>query len=256
MSLTNFNLIFMETNTIFSKKSDANLIKICLVTIAVLLFLLFKSCDANKDLQIENTAYEALTDSLKTWKDQQGLSHSEKQIIETKDTKSFLELQTKDKEILRLQAVVKEYKKKLGKSGSVAYVKGETVVDTFYTKPVVVYKDQLFYKDSIQNKWIDWRYKVTRGAKDTVSFKLKMNYEYAVIYKEKDNGWFKKATPYAEVVNYNPYSSTLSLTTYRVVKDVRRKRIHVGPVIAYGIGYGFVPQVFVGFGANLSLIQL
>ena len=255
MSLTNFNLISMETNTIFSKKSDANLIKICLVTIVILLFLLFKSCDVNKDLQTENIAYEVLTDSLKTWKDQQGLSHSEKQIIETKDPKTFLELKTKDKEILRLQEVVKKYKKKLGKSGSVTYIEGETIIDTFYTKPIVLYKDQLFYKDSIKNKWIDWRYEVSRGEKDSVDFKLKMHYEYAVINKEKNNGWFKKSTPYAEIVNFNPYSSTLSLTTYKVVNDIKPKRFGIGPVIAYGIGSNFTPQVFIGFGANLNLIQ-
>lgn len=258
MSLTNFNLILMETNVIFSKKSDANLIKICLVVIGILLFLLFRSCNANGELQVNNDAYKALNDSLKTWQDSQGLSHSEKQIIETSNPKSFLEIQTKDKEILRLQKVVSQYKKELGKKGSVTYVEGETVIDTVYTKPVVVYLDRSFYKDSLNNKWVDWKYSVKRDTltnKDQVDFKLKMHYEYAIINKEKSNGWFKKPTPYAEVVNYNPYSKTLSLTTYRVINDVRPKKIGIGPVLSYGIGTEFIPQIFVGVGISYNLIR-
>jgi hypothetical protein len=95
----------------------------------------------------------------------------------------------------------------------------------------------------------------TLKDKNDIQFKLKLSYEYAIINKEKSNGWFKKPTPYSEVVNYNPYSSTLSVTSYRVTNDIRPKKFGIGPVFAYGIGANFTPQFFVGAGINMNLIK-
>jgi hypothetical protein len=232
---------------------------IIIVLLVIALFLSFKQCESRGVSLAENHNLNlALADSLKVWKDKQGVEYAEKQILQTARVKDFLALKTKDKEIIRLQKEVTKYKDKLGKSGGVTVITGETIIDTFYTQPIVVYKDNVFHKDSIQNKWIDWKYQVvtdTLKNENVIDFKLKLNYEYAVINKEKSNGWFKKPTPYAEVVNYNPYSSTLSVTSYRVINDTKPKRFGIGPVFAYGIGANFTPQFFVGAGVNINLIK-
>jgi len=245
----------METNSDFQKK----IYQVLSIVLAIILLLSLEKCQSRGAAIAEKEALsEALADSLVVWKNKQGIEHAEKQILQTARVKDFLKLKTKDKEILRLQAEVEKYKGKLGKSGSVTIVTGETVIDTFYTQPVVIYKDNIFHKDSIKNKWIDWSYKVTRDTlkdKNDVIFRLKLNHEYTVINKEKSNGWFKKPTPYAEVVNYNPYSSTLSVTSYKVTNDIKTKRFGIGPVFAYGIGANFTPQFFVGAGINMNLIK-
>jgi len=228
------------------------------ITIAVLFFInLYQGCESNRALASKDKMYEAISNSLKTWKDKRGLSYSEKKIVETKDPNEFLAIQTKDKEILSLQALVKQYKGQLGKQGSVTHFAGEIVVDTFYTKPIIQYVDKSFYKDSIVNKWIDWKYKVKRDIKDSIDFKLKLNYEYAIINKEKSNGLFKKPTPYAEVVNFNPYSKTVSLTTYRVVNDIKTRKFGIGIIGGYGALLTTEPNLgwFIGAGGSYNLIR-
>lgn len=232
-----------------------------IAAIGVLLLVianLYQGCENKQALAEKDSMYEAISDSLKTWKDKDGIEHSEKQTVQSNNPNEFLKARSNDAEVIALQKLVKQYKKQLGKQGSVALIKGETIIDTFYTKPIVTYVDRTFYKDSIKNKWIDWNYKVARpekATKDSVNFKLKLNYEYAVIYKEESNGWFKKPTPYAEVVNYNPYSTTVSLTTYRVVNDIKTKKIGIGTGFYYGIGNNFQSQVLLGVGVQYNFIR-
>lgn len=240
--------------------SNGNLLKDIFIVLGVLILIgyILKGCEAEKKLGELQNLNKASEDTLKVWKDRQGIEHAEKQILQTSKIKDFLALKTKDEEILRLQKEVEKYKNKLGKSGSVTIVKGETVIDTFYTKPMIVYKDNFFYKDSIKNKWIDWSYKVTTDtlkSKNNVQFGLKLNHEYAIINKEKSNGWFKKPTPFTEVVNYNPYSSTLSVTTYRVINDIRRKNWGIGPGAYLGLNSTFTFNYYLGVGVQYSIIR-
>ncbi len=230
------------------------------IAITLAFLTLFSDCEHNKALAEKDSMYEAISDSLKTWKDKDGKQHSEKQIVQSDDPDDFLKVKSNDAEVLALQKLVKQYKSQLGKQGSIGLIKGETVIDTFYTKPIVIYLDKFFYKDSIKNKWIDWKYKVRRDTitqKDSVDFNLKLNYEYAVIYKELSKGWFKKPVPYAEVVNYSPYSKTLSQTVYRVTNDVKPKRFGIGPIGGYGAFLNSEPQLgwFVGVGGSYNLIR-
>lgn len=207
-----------------------------------------QSCYNNKYEAAEQTELvRSLNDSLTREKNKKGQEVVGKTIIQA-DPKDFSKIQSQNKDIQELQKIVAEQKKQLGKKGAVTYVKGETVIDTFYAKSV-----SFKWKDSIKNKWIDWKYKVDSNG---VVFKLKMNYEYAVILKEKSNGWFKKNTPYAEVVNYNPYSTTISTTTYRVSKDTQEtKHLKLAPYIGYGatlIGQDLKVGPQAGFGLTYN----
>lgn len=245
----------MTTNFNFQKRDYIAVI------VALILLLLFslQQCQVKKNFLAEKEALlEAANDSLKIWKDKQGVEHAEKKILETSNVESFLNLKTKDKDILRLQEEVSKYKNKLGKSGSVSVIKGETVIDTFYTQPIIKYKNDLFYKDSIKNKWVNWVYEVVKDSTKNVNdikFNLKLNYEYAVINKEKSAGWFKKPIYYSEIVNYNPYSKTLSLTTYKVTNEFKSKKWSIGPTISWGISSQFTMQPSIGIGLNYSLIR-
>jgi len=203
-----------------------------------------------RDSQIQDNLISALNDSMRTYKDKDGLNHSERQIIETISPQDFLDITVKDKEIQKLQALVKQYKNQLGKQGSVAIISTETTVDTSYTKATTIKDENFTWKDSIDNKWIFLKYDLDRvaGANPKVHVQLKVTNEYFVINKEEKQGWFKRPKYYAEVVNRNPYSRTLSQTTYQVTNDYRPKNWHIGPGVFYGISNDFKPQFFAGAG--------
>ena len=217
----------------------------------LVMFLGFKNCTGNREREVIQSNYNTINDSAKIWRKNKKL-YSEKKTLSYTSPEDFLLIKTQEKDIIELQKLVKEYKSKIKNNGSISHIKGETIIDTSYTKiPNSLY----FYKDSIKNKWIDFKYHLTRKGKDSVYFKLKMKYEYAVILKEEKQGWFKKPVPYAEVVNYNPYSYSISTTTFKIIKDVRSKRFVIGPNFSYGIGKDFTPQGFVGVGVTYKLIQ-
>ena len=89
--------------------------------------------------------------------------------------------------------------------------------------------------------------------KDSTHFDLKITNKYSVIVGEE--GKRKKARPFVDVINYNPYSSTDTLRTYQVsMKKQRPKRFGIGinggvtlnsslkikPYVGVGLSYNFV----------------
>lgn len=248
----------METQTNSEEKKKIFFKTAIIMTVLFALISLAQFCKHQKDEQLNANLISALQDTLKTFVDKDGLQHSEKQIIQTENPEDFIKLKTKDKEIADLQALVKQYKNELGKHGSAMILKTESSIDTSYSKATTI-KDKAFtWKDSIHNRWLTFDYEVHKDSlndKAQVQNSIKFVGEYYVINKEKSQGWFKKPIPYAEVVNKSPYSKTLSQTTYQVINDYRTKRFGVGPVIAYGVGLNFQPQVFFGAGVHWDLIQ-
>lgn len=212
----------------------------------VLLVICVQFCNNRRDKQIQDNLISALNDSMITFKDQQGLSHSERQIIETGNPIDFLNLKTKDIQISNLQAEVAKYKKQLGKGGSVTLLGTSTTIDTSYVKNDNPCEGKIFkWEDSIKNKWIDWEYSV---LDKNVAFHLTTRDSLSIVNKQLKQGWFKRPKYYSEVTNFNPYSSTKSLITYKVVNDYKSKNFHVGPAFIYGIGDNFKIGWFAGVG--------
>jgi len=239
----------METTTQDKLYKRAFYIAVVIILLLLIGFGTYWQIDRKND-QIQENLISSLNASMRTFKDKDGLNHSERQIIETLKPEDFLDLTVKDKEIQKLQRLVKQYKNQLGKQGSVAIISTETAVDTTYEKATTIKDENFTYKDSINNKWLFLKYDLNRvaGTNPKVHLSLKVTNEYFVINKEEKQGWFKRPKYYAEVVNKNPYSRTLSQTTYQVTNDYRPKNWHIGPGVFYGISEDFQPQVFAGFG--------
>jgi hypothetical protein len=216
------------------KGIDYRLVIIIILTV-LLLITGYIAQKNRQDLVEQTNLVSSLNKDMVVWKDKKGITHSETQIIETRNPKDFLALKVKDRTITALQEEVKKYKNQLGKNGSVTKIKGDITIDTVYTK-IIVKNNNFIWKDTISNKWLKWEYSVKKDTlnKAKVNFKLKLIYDYAIINKEKSNGWFKKPTPYSEVVNYNPYSSTISTTTYRVTNDIKKNHFKLAPYVGYG----------------------
>lgn len=223
----------------------------------LIIIILLKQCESYKDkYNTEKDLINSLQDTLKVWKDKDSLNHAKIQVIETQKTKDFLNLQTKNEEIQKLQQLVKDNQKKLKDKGSVTYIAGKTKFDTvFITKLeyVEILGDNTIH-DSISNSWITSHFGF---SKDSVYFDLTVTNRYSVIIGEEKEGLFKPPRLYVEVINENPYSETTSLRTYQVSNNSKPKRFSIGPMIGAGISYNkrFIFTPVIGIGLQYSLIK-
>ena len=229
-------------------------IAILMVIIAI---LYFTNISYQKEAKENANLVISLNDTLKTWKDKDSLSHAKIQIIETKRTKDFLSLQSKDEEIIKLQKTVKQYEKQIKNQGSVTNFTSETKIitkDSLVTDSVCG-KCSFYFSNS--NPWfsVDASIYPTKTPNQlSLSLDLKVKNEYSVILGEEEQGLFKKPKPFVEVLNHNPYSETKSLRTYRVSNNVRVKRFGIGPNISAGFDdTGF--SWYIGFGLQYNLIK-
>ena len=229
-------------------------IAILLVIIAI---LYFTNINYQKEAKENANLVISLNDTLKTWKDKDSLSHTKIQIIETKRTKDFLSLQSKDEEIIKLQKTVKQYEKQIKNQGSVTNFASETKIttkDSLVTDSVCG-KCSFYFSNS--NPWfsVDASIYPTKTPNQlSLSLDLKVKNEYSVIVGEEKQGLFKKPKPFVEVLNHNPYSETKSLRTYQVSNNVRVKKFGIGPNISAGLNdKGF--SWYIGFGLQYNLIR-
>lgn len=230
-----------------------------LIVIGVLftiLFALTRTCKAYNEKKDQIELLETISGKLdKTWKDKDKATHTVTPILETKNTSDFIKIKTQDEQIKALQQEVAKYKKQLGKKGSITVVQGTNKIDTVY---LVLKNDLTHWRDSIKNKYIDWKYSVDLDKDNlaTIKFSLLTTEDLVIVNKVQSNGWFKKDTFVTEVVNKNPYSQKVDVSTYRVNTPVPVKHWGIGPSIVYGIGNDFEPQWIVGVGLQYNFIRL
>ena len=212
-----------------------------------------------------------LNDSMRVWTDKQGLFNAQVANFKTRETEHFTKLKTKDAKVIELQNLVESLKSKLKDGGSatiihtVADIKVkepsrvvgfDTIKDTVYARYTadidVTGKMKINNKDSIVS-WVTGRVDATR---DSIGIDLKFNERIDVVLGEEPTGFLGLGKPksFAQVTLHNPFNKVKSLKSYSK-EPLPQKRWGVGPVGAYGVGYGFVPQFFVGAGINYSFIR-
>jgi len=248
------------------KKSLVSILIIVLLMLGTVFYLYTNSLKSQ--LKEQTNLVSSLNDTIKVWKDKDSLNHAKIEVIKTSSTKDFINLKSKDKEIIALQETVKKYKKQLSKPGSsVTNFTSETKIDnSFSTKKDTVetkvvgndtikthkYLYDIELKDKKEKIWVTGNAVAT---KDSLHLTQKIINEYSVIIGEESQGWFKPKKPFAEVINLNPFSETTKLRTYQVeIKPI--KKISIGPGVYYGIGNNFQPQVFIGIGIQYNFIRL
>ena len=231
------------------------------IIIAAILLLLFEGVVvyrfSNKSKAEDKSLIGSLNAELTTWKDKDSLSHAKIQIIETEKTKDFLSLQSKDKDIIKLQKTVKQYEKQIKNQGSVTNFTSETKIttkDSLVTDSVCG-KCSFYFSNS--NPWFSVDasiYPTETPNQLSLSLDLKVKNEYSVIVGEEKQGLFKKPKPFVEVLNHNPYSETESLRTYQV-STPKLKRWGVGPQIGFGLNSNFTTGAYVGIGLHYSFFN-
>ena len=223
------------------------------ITIGILIGLLIFSvftCTSHSMKSSENEELiEALNDTMETWRDENNLSHSKIQIIETSNIKDFLKLKLQDQEIIELQEEVKKYKSWLSNQGSVTIFKTITKYDTLYKMIPSELTDSTFLAE-ISNEWIHTKFGY---RSDTTFYNLMVYNKYSVVLGEDKEGFFKKSKSFVEITNLNPYSETTSLRTYQVTQ--KKKHFSIGPQLGAGITSDLQFNFYIGIGIQYSLIK-
>lgn len=245
-----------ELDSIMEKTKTIALV----ITILVIILLLVKGCKAEEQLATNNTMNSALQDSMKTWKDKEGNFKASITLLENYNSKYFTDLASADSTIIRLQKLVKKYEGNIKKGGSVTSIGTEANINiTAPTKldGITKVKDTIYanYKSDFNIK--GWVWGTVSATKDSTTIGMRFKEEIDVAIGTEKTGFLGLGKPksFAEVTLHNPFNEVKTLRAYST-KSLPPKKFGIGPVLAYGIGSGFIPEVFVGVGINYSIIKL
>jgi hypothetical protein len=239
---------------------------VLIVAVLLLLLSLMRGCQAEAKLAQVETLNKALGDSLVTWRDKEGNFKANITLLEYQNADYFTKWNTADSTVVKLQALVTKYKKELSKKGSATIITTDAEIDI--TEPTIVYRDTTkpcdpVYKTEFEimgtgkYKKTKWVWGEVTATKDSTQIGMRFHEEIDVVLGQEKTGFLGlgKPRPFAEVTLHNPFNKVSTLKSFNVTPPPV-KRFGVGPVVAYGVGSGFVPQVFVGIGVNYSILKL
>lgn len=227
------------------------------VILAIIIFYILFVVIRNLDNKIvkQKDLYEAITDSLHTYKNKDSLNVAFIKVMETDRAKDFLEIKNLTGSNLKLQSLIKSQGKDIKNLRTALLVATETqYVDTirdFYPigGDTIIFSESVLI-DSISNNWIKGKWGFKKGKS---IFQIKTFDEFSIVIKDS-----KKGT-YAEITNLNPYSSTKDMRVFNVATPKQKKR-----GFGYSIGvaghYGYFNKQFdvgpyIGIGINGNLFE-
>lgn len=185
----------------------------------VFLYLTGKQEQTKNDLlQFTNS----LQDSITVKMDKYGDRVSEISQIRTSDPKVFLNLNTNNPEIQKLQEEVKKYKNQLDNGGSVTVFSSSVKVDTTL---VVEQKEDGIVTSASDGEWYSVKNYIV-GDQGRTSLAIKNDYTVAVV--EEDGKSVVK------IKNKNPYATEGEIRTYANLPKQDKK-------ISIGVGIGYDP---------------
>lgn len=229
---------------------------VLLITLIILAFYSGMRCSSGS---IDKSSIEfanALNDTLRTYRNKDSVQTATILSLRTEKVVSLSDLKTMDLELLRLKEVVKEYEHKLAPGSSVTNVssvtsvKGKqptvvTVHDTIKLSMDSLYQVYPTYRSELKDKWLDVS---VISQPDTTFYDIKITNEYSVILGKDKRGHF------ADVTNYNPYTSVTKLRSYQV-KMPPRKNFSIGIGVGYGLDKSLKPTPYIGIGVHYNIIN-
>ncbi len=225
------------------------------IAIAVLIFFLQRSCSGNVELTNLNTA---ANDTITFERNEKNQQTAEISILEGNSDRDLKNLKTKDKTIIKLQEIVKNYKGKLRSATILANTTTSTGTNvTTITKTDTVVKDSITYVYETYEAEIDneWEKGHIIANRDSVHHSIKIRNEFEITQgmKRREKGLFKRKVPVVTIKNLNPNTVTTELRTFNVTKDQSRFGLSLQA------GYGFTitgkTGIYVGGGVSFRLID-
>lgn len=215
-------------------------ISVLLAVLVLSITLMVKTLHTNNLLNLQ---LSTISDTLTKYKNSDSENVARIAVLEAQKAKNFLEIQSKDSVINKLQKEVKYYKKQIQNGGSV------TVVETVTTLHDTT---ELTHTDSTScfnynNKWIDlWGHTISN---DLLEFGLTVRNEYTFTIGEE------KGKPFVELTNKNPYTDTQYLRTFQVSAP-KPKRFGIGFQAGIGVMSEFKLSPYLGAGVSYNFIRL
>lgn len=239
--------------------------------LALFAILLMQECENNAQLAEQDNLYKVSQDSIKIWKDKDGLSNAERSVFETEKTETFLKMRSQDEMIINLQTLVEKNKSKLKSQGIAGIIttegtaKIEVATESIDTSKYVLKGDTKFpiYNSSFklqgEGKSFSkrgWVFGNTTARVDSTFVNLKYRDSMSVVVGREKKGFLGlgRGTPYADIKLYNPYSEVKDMRIYQTSLP-RRKNFSVGPGFIYGIGANFTFDFYAGIGVHYNLIN-
>jgi hypothetical protein len=220
------------------------LTKILMYVVAGLLLLSIlltvRTCRQSDKIDEQTGLINSLNTKAKTWKDEQGKSHTKNTAVITENPKDFLNLKDQSEEIQKLQEQIKKYEKQIKKGGSVTNFTSTTAVTTTVpTKVDTVVVDntkQLVYKSNFNKE--GWVFGNVIASQDSTIINVGTKDEYTVAIGYDKTGFLGlgKPIPFSEITNHNKYSTTPYVKTYQVDVKSKRNTWVVPSAIALGLG--------------------
>lgn len=202
-----------------------------------------KTCSDKQKLENEFIhTQNALNDSIKIYKDNQGNSVSKIQALSLDNTKQLLQLKGLQGDNLRLQQEVQKHKK--AQMVAISKTKVETRVvekEVRITDTVQIdSKNYPIYQASFNKEgWITGN--VQMSPDSLVINPIKVNIDQTYVLKGERKWFLSPEKTYLEVHNKNPYAETESLKIYVENPSTRNKWIpFVGGLILGGISTYFL----------------
>lgn len=231
-----------------SNKAIQGLLGLLAVCLLVIFILTTRSCQR----EVRNTnLVNALTDSLQKSQNSKGETVGTISTIQTDNVADFLAIRAKDREIQRLQELVREYRRRMtaGSSAGIVSVTGGADV----LVPTVVVKTDSIYPTYESTFNLDgWVWGIVSASKDSTTIGLRYKEDISFVIGRERKGLLGKETYFSDVIVHNPFSNLQSYRTYQV--SVPNHKWAVGPVLGVGVGpTGFVP--FVGVGIQRAVIR-
>lgn len=230
------------------------------IGIIAIILLLMRGCQAEHQLASNDTMNSALKDSMKTWRDKEGNLKANITLLENENSQYFTNWNTADSTVIQLQKLVKQYESKIKNRGSATVINTDAdihVVAPSQTSGFTTVHDTVYanYKSDFNIK--DWVWGTVSATKDSTTIGMRFKEEIDVVIGTEKTGFLGlgKGRPFAEVTLHNPFNTVSTLRAYSN-KPAPAKRFGIGPVVAYGVGPGFIPGVFVGIGVNWNIIKL
>jgi hypothetical protein len=266
LTFLNLKIMTQEENTKFQETWSKIRTIFIVIGVLILVGYLMKSCEAETKLAETQTLNKAMNDTLKTWKDKEGNFKAKITSLETKNVETFTKWKTSNNEVIKLQALVTKYKKQLDKKGSATVI--TTNADIDISEPTIVYRDTTKPCDPIYETPFEimgtgkyektkWVWGIVTATKDSTRVGMRFHEEIDVVIGQEKTGFLGLGKPrsFAEVTLHNPFNKVLTLRSYSTT-PLPAKRFGIGPVVAYGVGYKFAFQFFVGVGINWNLIRI
>lgn len=243
-----------------NNKINIILLGIIAILLGVAIFLGVTANENKNNYRDQVNLYNAITDTLQTWKDKDSLNNAKIQVMQTEKASDFLKIQNLTGTNLELQNLIKSQGKRIKDLNTALIVKSETIIrdTTRIYYPIegdTIIFSQSVLLDSIENEWITALYGFNKG-RSILDFTLINDYQITIGYE--GGNVFRQGIPFATIKNLNPYTITNDLRVYQTSMK-KQKRIGISLQTGFGglynintktLGYG----PYIGLGINYNIL--